>query len=82
VDNIIKSYRVLANVFEERLPQSRDDTEETFSYSIKFINNMLPNINCRSNLLKYRMMIRVSKFYGSKNKELVKELAKYFSSFD
>lgn len=79
-DNIIKISRAFTEILNNRLPYSKDRSEETFSYVIKLINNLLSNELNRSGLIQYSFIMENLGIFRYNNKNVTKENAKWFSS--
>ena len=68
------------NNFMDKFLRTKDVSEETFLFSIKFLNNLLSKTKIRNKLFTYDILMKILKFYKSKKMEIKKEISKFFQS--
>ena len=68
------------NNFMDKFLRTKDVSEETFLFSIKFLNNLHSKTKIRNKLYTYDIMMKILKFYKSKKMEIKKEISKFFQS--
>ncbi len=69
-------YQIIDNIIDNFL-KSNDESEETFYFTIKLINNIMANRSNRSKFIKYELIMKIASFFKTKKKETKKEISKF-----
>ena len=72
-------YKIIDTTLDNFL-HSKDTSEESFYFAIKFFNNVMSNKYHRSEFINYAIMMKVIKFFNSKKLEVKKDIAKFLQS--
>jgi hypothetical protein len=69
-------YQIIDNIMDNFL-KSNDESEETFYFTIRLINNIMANRGNRSKFIKNELIMKILSFFKTKKKETKKEISKF-----